>query len=159
MTREQVQVAHVGLGAIGREVVRLLVHRTGVRVVAACDIDPDLVGTSLGDALGEDLDDDITIVESLADASSSRKGTDLVVTHTTSSSLARCLPELLAAIEAGARGGSSCGELSYPRGQAPQAAAPPHRAPRAPRGARGGPRGNPGFPLGYPPGGRSGGGQ
>ena len=50
-------------------------------------------------------------------------GNDLVVTHTTSSSLTRCLPELLAAVEMGASVVSSCEELSYPWLQAPEAAA------------------------------------
>src|SRR3954452_4501243 len=88
------QVAHVGLGAIGREVVRLMVQRADLRLVAACDIDPELVGTSLGVVLGEETANDVTVSERLADVSPS-SGSDLVVTHTTSSSLARCLPELL----------------------------------------------------------------
>ena len=46
MTQEPVQVAHVGLGAIGREVVRLVLHREDLRLVGVCDIDPALVGTA-----------------------------------------------------------------------------------------------------------------
>ena len=150
MTREDVQVAHIGLGAIGREVVRLLVHRTGVRVVAACDIDPDLVGTSLSAVLDEELDDDLTIVGQLADASS-RTGTGLVVTHTTSSSLARCLPELLAAIAEGAHVVSSCEELSYPWLRAPDAAATLDQAARAAGVSVVGTGVNPGFAMDYLP--------
>lgn len=151
MTHEEVQVAHVGLGAIGREVAQLLVHRAGIRVIAACDVSPDLVGTSLAAALGEDLADDVTIVEALADAASSWGGTDLVVTHTTSSSLARCLPELLAAIGAGAHVVSSCEELSYPWVQAPDAAATLDRAARAAGVAVVGTGVNPGFAMDYLP--------
>jgi 4-hydroxy-tetrahydrodipicolinate reductase len=147
MTHEEVQVAHVGLGAIGREVARLLVHRTGIRVVAVCDVSPDLVGTSLAAALDEDLHDDVTIVESLADASASWGGADLVVTHTTSSALARCLPELLAAIESGAHVVSSCEELSYPWFQAPDAAATLDRAARAAGVSVVGTGVNPGFAM------------
>ena len=46
MTATAVQVAHVGLGAIGREVVRLVLRRTDLELVAVCDISPDLVGTA-----------------------------------------------------------------------------------------------------------------
>src|SRR5512133_2044766 len=123
MTQSPVQIAHIGLGAIGREVVRLMLQRPDLRLVAACDISPDLVGTSLAAALGEDLANDVTVVEQLEDASPGWSGTDLVVTHTTSSSLARCLPELLAAVAAGAHVVSSCEELSYPWLQAPETAA------------------------------------
>ena len=151
MTHEEVQVAHVGLGAIGLEVVRLLVHRTGVRVVAACDISPHLVGTSLRHALDEDLYDDLTIVASLADVPTSRSGADLVVTHTTSSSLARCLPELLAAVEAGAHVVSSCEELSYPWLRAPDAARTLDRAARAAGVSVVGTGVNPGFAMDYLP--------
>jgi 2,4-diaminopentanoate dehydrogenase len=129
MTDSEVHVAHVGLGAIGREVVRLVLRREGLRLVSACDISPELVGRSVGAVLDEPADvrgGDVKVVASLADADLDNglvPGTGLVVTHTTSSSLARCLPELLAAVEAGAHVVSSCEELSYPWVQAPEAAA------------------------------------
>jgi len=110
MTLIPVQVAHVGLGAIGREVVRLVLRREDLRLVAACDIDPALVGSPITSVLAETDRmpgaGEVTVVESLADARLSAGG--VVVTHTTSSSLARCLPELLAAVESGAHVVSSC---------------------------------------------------
>jgi 2,4-diaminopentanoate dehydrogenase len=151
MSPEPLQVAHVGLGAIGREVVRLMLQRPGLRLIAACDIDPQLIGTSLGEALGEELRDDVTIVEQLVDASASFHGTALVVTHTTSSSLARCLPELLAAVEAGAHVVSSCEELSYPWLQAPEVAAVLDRAARDAGVSVVGTGVNPGFAMDYLP--------
>lgn len=151
MTQEQVQVAHVGLGAIGREVARLLLQRSGIHVVAACDIDPELVGAPLSAALGGDLGHDVTVVERLADASAPHNGSDFVVTHTTSSSLQRCLPELLAAIEAGAHVVSSCEELSYPWLRAPDAAATIDQAARAAGVSVVGTGVNPGFAMDYLP--------
>ena len=151
MTQAQVQVAHVGLGAIGREVARLVLQRPDLRLVAACDISPGLVGTSLAAALGEHLVEDLTVAERLTDVSPPLSGPDLVVTHTTSSSLARCLPELLAAVEAGAHVVSSCEELSYPWLQAPEAAATIDAAARAAGVSVVGTGVNPGFAMDYLP--------
>jgi 4-hydroxy-tetrahydrodipicolinate reductase len=142
-------VAHIGLGAIGREVVRLVLGREDLRLVVACDIDPGLVGTTIGQALGMEGDgSEVTIVESLGQAVR-RDG--LVVTHTTSSSLALCLPELLAAVEAGASVVSSCEELSYPWVRAPEAAAHLDAAARAAGVAVVGTGVNPGFAMDYLP--------
>jgi 4-hydroxy-tetrahydrodipicolinate reductase len=152
MTVTEVHVAHVGLGAIGREVVRLLMRREDLRLVGVCDIDPELVGRRIGSVLGGDTGGDtdgagVTIAERLPEVS----GDGLVVTHTTSSSLARCLPELLTAVEAGASVVSSCEELSYPWVQAPEAAARLDAAARAAGTAVVGTGVNPGFAMDYLP--------
>jgi 4-hydroxy-tetrahydrodipicolinate reductase len=151
MTKTPVPVAHVGLGAIGREVVRLVLRREDLRLVAVCDIDPGLAGAAIGSVLGEDAATDegeVAVVESLADASAA---SGLVVTHTTSSSLTRCLPELIAAVEAGAHVVSSCEELSYPWVQAPAAATRLDEAARAAGVAVVGTGVNPGFAMDYLP--------
>ena len=149
MTVTAVQVAHVGLGAIGREVVRLLMRREDLRLVGVIDIDPELVGRPIGSVLEEDADGaDVMVVDDLS-AVTGEGG--LVVTHTTSSSLARCLPELLAAVEAGAHVVSSCEELSYPWVQAPEAAARLDGAARAAGVAVVGTGVNPGFAMDYLP--------
>lgn len=150
-----VQVAHVGLGAIGREVVRLVLRRDDLSLVGACDIDPQLVGAPVRSVLGDAAypdgagGADIVVAGSLAELPSTGDG--LVVTHTTSSSLARCLPELLAAVEAGAYVVSSCEELSYPWVQAPEAAARLDGAARAAGVAVVGTGVNPGFAMDYLP--------
>ena len=148
MTQPPVEVAHVGLGAIGREVVRLVLHREDLRLVGVCDIDPALVGQQIGSVLDEENGGDVTVASDLAGVAS----TDgLVVTHTTSSSLARCLPELLAAVEAGAHVVSSCEELSYPWVQAPEEAARLDAAARGAGVAVVGTGVNPGFAMDYLP--------
>jgi hypothetical protein len=151
MTDSPVQVAHIGLGAIGREVVRLALQRPDLHLAAACDINPDLVGTSLGALLGEDLREDVTITEDLTGATSLTAADGFVVTHTTSSSLTRCLPELLAAVAAGAHVVSSCEELSYPWVRAPQEAARLDEAARAAGVSVVGTGVNPGFAMDYLP--------
>jgi len=151
MTAISVRVAHVGLGAIGREVVRLELGRAGVELAAVCDISPDLVGTAIGDVLGEDGAPDVRVVASLADAGLGIADGDLVVTHTTSSSLVRCLPELLAAVESGAHVVSSCEELSYPWVRAPEESARLDAAARAAGVAVVGTGVNPGFAMDYLP--------
>ena len=152
MTVPPVHVAHVGLGAIGREVVRLLLRREDLRLVGVCDIDPELIGRQIGSVLGEGSQAaqgaDVTIVDNIAAVPAED---DLVVTHTTSSSLARCLPELLAAVEAGAHVVSSCEELSYPWVQAPDAAARLDGAARTAGVAVVGTGVNPGFAMDYLP--------
>jgi 4-hydroxy-tetrahydrodipicolinate reductase len=150
MTAVPTQVAHIGLGAIGREVVRLVVQRADLQLVAACDIDPDLVGASLGVVLGEETANTVTVTERLTNVSPS-SGSDLIVTHTTSSSLARCLPELLSAVAAGAHVVSSCEELSYPWLQAPEAAATLDHAARTAGVSVVGTGVNPGFAMDYLP--------
>ncbi len=144
-----VSVAHVGLGAIGREVVRLTLQRDDLHLVGACDINPDLVGTSIGSVLGDDAASDVRVVDRMGDVPVPEGG--LVVTHTTSSSLTRCLPELLAAVEAGAHVVSSCEELSFPWVQAPEAASRLDGAARAAGVAVVGTGVNPGFAMDYLP--------
>lgn len=151
MTLTPVRVAHVGLGAIGREVARLVLRRPDLRLVAACDISPQLCGASLGSVLDEDLAHRVDVVGSLADASLPDDGDGLVVTHTTSSSITTCLPDLLAAVQAGAHVVSSCEELSYPWLRAPEAAARLDAAARAAGVAVVGTGVNPGFAMDYLP--------
>jgi 2,4-diaminopentanoate dehydrogenase len=142
-------VAHVGLGAIGREVVRLVLRRADLRLVGACDISPELVGASLASVLGEELADEVTVVGSLADAPLADHGGGLVVTHTALSSITACLPELLAAVEAGAHVVSSCEELSYPWVRASQQAAQLDQAAKVAGVAVVGTGVNPGFAMDY----------
>jgi 4-hydroxy-tetrahydrodipicolinate reductase len=155
MTATPVRVAHVGLGAIGREVVRLVLRRTDVALAAVCDISPDLIGARIGSVLGVDgtagSGADVEVVGSLAEAGLGAATGDLVVTHTTSSSLLRCLPELLAAVESGAHVVSSCEELSYPWVQAPGESARLDSAARAAGVAVVGTGVNPGFAMDYLP--------
>jgi hypothetical protein len=151
MTVAPVRVAHVGLGAIGREVVRLLLTRRGLDLRAVCDISPDLVGASLGSLLEEDLGGELIVTESLGDAVTSDAADPVVVTHTTTSSLAACLPELLSCIEAGAHVVSSCEELSYPWLRAPEAAARLDAAAKAAGVSVVGTGVNPGFAMDYLP--------
>jgi hypothetical protein len=153
MADTRVDVVHVGLGAIGREVARLVLERAGLRLVAACDISPDLVGTPLGAVLGRDIrgrEGDLAVVESLS-AVRLERDHGLVVTHTTSSSLSRCLPELLDAVEAGAHVVSSCEELSYPWLQSPLEATRLDAAAKAAGVAVVGTGVNPGFAMDYLP--------
>lgn len=142
-----VPLAHVGLGAIGREVVRLALRRADLELVAVCDIDPGLVGTGIGEVLG--VDSAVTVSPGLLESGVRPAG--LVVTHTTSSSLARCLPELLAAVESGAHVVSSCEELSYPWVRAPEDAARLDAAAVAAGVAVVGTGVNPGFAMDYLP--------
>ena len=58
---ERIRVVQVGVGAIGREVCRLVLERLSLKLVGAIDTDPDLVGQPLGEVLGLPGCDEITI--------------------------------------------------------------------------------------------------
>jgi 4-hydroxy-tetrahydrodipicolinate reductase len=105
------------------------------------------VGQPIGSVLDED-GGDVTVAPDLGSVASAD---GLVVTHTTSSSLARCLPELLAAVEVGAHVVSSCEELSYPWVRAPEQAARLDAAARTAGVAVVGTGVNPGFAMDYLP--------
>ena len=121
--------------------------RTWESVVGVAASTPDW-RASLASVLDEDMAEDVTVVAGLADAPLGGVDGGLVVTHTTSSSITACLPELLAAVGAGAHVVSSCEELSYPgcahrdRGRARR---------RGPGGRRrgGGTGRDPGFAIDY----------
>jgi len=109
------------VGAIGREVCRLVLERLNLHLVGAIDTNPDLVGRALSEVLGLKKDCGVVIsndTEAVLEAHDPE-----VVIHTTSSRL----PEVVHQIELAARHGanvvSSTEELLFPRLNRPGEAA------------------------------------
>jgi 4-hydroxy-tetrahydrodipicolinate reductase len=108
-----------GLGPIGLGIARLALQRSGIDVVGAIDIDPNKIGKDLGTLTGG-APCGVVVVDDPAAAFATRPE---IVLHATSSSLARVLPQLKQAAEAGANVISTCEELSFPWTAQPQLAA------------------------------------
>ncbi len=105
------RVVQAGLGPIGREVARLAAAHPALEVVGAADLDPDHVGSDLGDALGIDPMG-VEIRDSLP-AVLDEVRPELVL-HATGSFLPKVAPQIRECLERGASVVSTCEELSYP---------------------------------------------
>jgi 4-hydroxy-tetrahydrodipicolinate reductase len=115
------RVVHMGVGAIGREVCRLVLDRLSLHLVGAIDDNPDLVGRPLSEVLG--LQEDCGVVISNdADAVLEANEPDVVV-HTTSSRLPEVFHQIERAAMHGANVVSSTEELLFPRLNRPSEAA------------------------------------
>ena len=105
------RVVQAGLGPIGREVARLAAAHPALEVLGAADLDPDRVGSDLGDALGIDPMG-VEILDSLP-AVLDEVRPELVL-HATGSFLSDVAPQIRECLERGASVVSTCEELSYP---------------------------------------------
>ncbi|MFN7130671.1 MAG: dihydrodipicolinate reductase [Myxococcales bacterium] len=107
----EVPVAVMGLGHVGREIARAAIASPGVKLIAALDADPKLLGKSLGELVPGAPD--LVRVESDAHKALSRlKGGVLLLS--TSSRFDEILPQLEAAAKAGVHVVSTCEELAFP---------------------------------------------
>jgi 4-hydroxy-tetrahydrodipicolinate reductase len=145
-----IPVIHFGLGPIGLGVARLVAERQGLRSVGAIDVNPDLAGQSLGEALGLTTAPRDPVISGDAGAVLGRSKGAIVV-HCTGSSLQRVLPQLLTAVEAGCSVVSTCEELSYPWTAQPELARRLDEAARSNSVAVLGTGVNPGFAMDYLP--------
>ncbi len=117
---DSVPLVVVGLGPLGQRVVRDVQRRTSLRLVAAVDIAPSLVGQDVGKVcglppLGVSISADL--------ASACRHAQPRVAIVTTVSSVERLVPQATAIAAAGLHIVSSCEELSFPFANWPAAAA------------------------------------
>lgn len=112
MQGEKIRTIHFGIGAVGSEVIRLLLERPDVEIVGAIDSHPAKAGKDLGDAAGIGRTVGITVSHDpepvLKDVYAD------VVVHATGSHLTTVCPELLQIVAAEKNVISSCEELSYP---------------------------------------------
>lgn len=115
-----IRTIQYGLGPIGAAILRAALQRPGIEIVGAVDIDPGKIGRDVGEVAGLDRPLGITVA---ADAASLMRDTrPRLVLHSTVSSLAAAMPQLVQCVEAGARVISTCEELSYPAAQHPEIA-------------------------------------
>lgn len=100
-------VGVVGLGPVGREIVRALSRKSWARLVAAADVDPDLQGASLAELAGLAQDPGVEVAGELDVACD-------VVAHATVSDLERAAEQLLGVLSSGTSAVSTCEELAFP---------------------------------------------
>ncbi|MFX0210091.1 MAG: Gfo/Idh/MocA family oxidoreductase, partial [Candidatus Hodarchaeota archaeon] len=105
-------VIQVGLGAIGRQISKLLIERENIDLIGVVDINPNLVDEELIEILDLPTGPKIKI-ESDLQKLLNQKQADVVIILT-SSSLRKVSSIIIEAVKAGSNVISICEELSYP---------------------------------------------
>jgi len=108
-----IRVLHVGLGPIGAGIVRQVATRPGLKVAGAVDLDPAKVGRDLGEIVGLDRRLRVRVAPELRAALKACRPDVAVLC--TSSSLAKVMPQLEAALAARVPVVSTTEELAYPQ--------------------------------------------
>lgn len=119
-------VVQVGLGHIGRAIVRRLAVLDGVHVVAAVDPAPELQGRDAGEVAGT-RPLGVKVVPELRQEDA--RGASVAL-HSTLSHLEQVLPQLVGLVESGLHVVSTCEELAWPWFHHPEAARALDRAAR-----------------------------
>lgn len=104
-----IKVVQYGVGAIGREIVKLLLKRD-FEIVGAIDISKEIVGKDLGEVVGlEEIG--VAISDNSQEVLSQQAD---VVLHSTGSCLKDVYSQIIEVVESGANLISTCEELAYP---------------------------------------------
>src|SRR6266481_1571098 len=110
--KKKIRAIQYGVGPIGASIARLMREKQAIEIIGAIDTDPAKVGRDLGEVVGaQDAPWGVTVS---ADAREVLEQNADVVTHSTSSSLAKVMDQLLMCLEAESSIVSTCEELSYP---------------------------------------------
>jgi len=110
--KKKIRAIQYGIGPIGTSMVKLLREKESIDIVGAIDKDPGKVGRDLGEVVG--ASDAPWGIRVSGDAKGVLEQSADVVLHTTSSSLAKVMDQLLACLDVGSCVVSTCEELSYP---------------------------------------------
>jgi 2,4-diaminopentanoate dehydrogenase len=119
--RKKIRVVQFGVGPIGASIARLLRQKESLEIVGGIDRDPAKAGRDLGEIVGAP-DAPWRVPVSAHPSAMLQKPVDVVM-HTTSSSLAAVMDELLACLSAGCCVVSTCEELAYPFRKHPELSA------------------------------------
>ena len=112
-----IRVLQWGLGAMGSGMARLMLEKTGLKIVAAVDGRPDYVGKDLGDVLGIGKESGVIVTNKPEDVLIQEE-VDIVILATTSWTNEQ-MPDLTKIIEAGINCISIAEEMSDPEAQNP----------------------------------------
>lgn len=104
---QPITVAQYGIGPIGVQIVKLLLTKPWVKIVAAVDVDPNKVGRDLGEIIGLDRKLGVEVTADLGVKAD-------VVCHSTGSWLADVRGQLESLLNAGSHVVSTCEELAFP---------------------------------------------
>ena len=118
---EPIRVLQWGLGAMGSGMVRLMLKKSGIKVVAVIDSRPDYVGKDLGDVLGTGKKLGVIITDKPADVLK-KEAVDVAVLATTSW-VSEQMGDLRKVITAGINCISIAEEMADPYAQSPALAA------------------------------------
>ena len=117
---EPIRVLQWGLGAMGGGMARLMLEKSGLKLVAAVDGRPDYVGKDLGDVLGIGKTLGVTVTNK-PETVLNKENVDIVVIATTSWTKDQ-MPDLRKIISAGINCISIAEEMSDPDAQCPELA-------------------------------------
>jgi 2,4-diaminopentanoate dehydrogenase len=106
-----IPVVIMGLGEIGRAIALAALSRPGLQIVGAVDPSPKLAGKALAEVLGAAAPGIVVSADASRPLRAARGG---VVLHATGSRFEVILPQLRAAVSAGASVVSCCEELAWP---------------------------------------------
>ena len=118
---EGIRAVQYGCGPIGLGVTSLAAHRKDIELVGAVDIDPEIVGSDLGEMA--DLDDKLGIVITDDAGTLLSEVKPDIAFHTTGSSFRNVYSQLEDIVRAGVNIVSTCEELSFPYKREPDLAA------------------------------------
>src|SRR5256885_2489327 len=119
--KKKIRAIQYGVGPIGASIARLMREKQAIEIIGAIDTDPAKVGRDLGEVVG--ATDAPWSVSVSADAQEVLEQNADVVIHSTSSSLAKVMDQLLMCLKAESSVVSTCEELSYPFRTHPELAA------------------------------------
>src|SRR6266850_2600390 len=119
--KKKIRAIQYGVGPIGASIAKLMREKQAIEIIGAIDTDPAKIGRDLGEMVG--ATDAPWGVAISADAKEVLEQNADVVMHSTSSSLAKVMDQLLACLEAESCIVSTCEELSYPFRTHPELAA------------------------------------
>src|SRR5256885_395888 len=112
LVKKKIRAIQYGIGPIGASIARLMRDKQAIEICGAIDTDPAKTGRDLGEVVG--ASDAPWGVKISADAKEVLEQAADVVIHSTSSSLAKVMDQLVACLEAESCVVSTCEELSYP---------------------------------------------
>src|SRR3989442_10055378 len=119
--KKKIRAIQYGVGPIGASIAKLMREKQAIEIIGAIDTDPAKIGRDLGEVIG--ATDAPWGVSISADAKEVLEQTADVLMHSSSSSLAKVMDQLLACLEAECCIVSTCEELSYPFRTHPELAA------------------------------------
>src|SRR6267143_4562291 len=119
--KKRIRAIQYGVGPIGASIARLMREKQAIEIIGAIDTDPAKIGRDLGEVVG--ATDAPWGVAISADAKEVLEQNADVVMHSTSSSLAKVMNQLLMCLEAESCIVSTYEELSYPFRTYPELAA------------------------------------
>src|SRR5256885_10167363 len=119
--KKKIRAIQYGVGPIGASIVRLMREKQAIEIIGAIDTDPAKAGRDVGEVVG--ATDAPWGVSVSADAQEVLEQNADVVIHSTSSSLAKVVDQLLMCLKAESSIVSTCEELSYPFRTHPELAA------------------------------------